>query len=296
MDDEVEEIEVAEEPEIEEIEEESSEIEPDEESDEESTLDEESEESEEEGELVIEIEGESPTPEESEKEEAPGWVKELRKSHRETQKENKALKERLNALEKPAEEARVVLGEKPTLESSDYDADKYASDLAAWYEKKEIADKQEKEAKAQEQQAQQAWNTVLQSYEEKKESLNVRDYFEAEELVQESLSVTQQGMVLQGAENPALVVYALGKNPGKAKEFAEIKDPVKFAFAVAKFEGKLKVGNRKVQVKPEKKISGSAKSSIGDSKLEKLRAEAKKTGNFDKVTAYRRKLEQAKRK
>lgn len=289
---EVEEVEVAEELETEEVEEvESTEEEVSDEDTGES--EEETEEAdEEEGELVIEIEGESPTPEESENEEAPGWVKELRKSSRATQKENKALKKRLEALETPTEIKPVVLGPKPTLESSEFDTEKYASDLEKWYDKKEVTDKQDKEAKVKAGEEEKAWNTVLESYDNKKESLNVRDYAEVEELVQESLSVAQQSMVLQGADNPALVVYALGKNPGKAKEFAEIKDPVKFAFAVAKFEGKLKVGNRKVSVKPEKKLSGSASVSQGNSKLDKLRAEAAKSGNFDKVTAYRRSLKQ----
>jgi hypothetical protein len=56
--------------------------------------------------------------------------------------------------------------------------------------------------------------------------------------------------MLQGADNPALVVYALGKNPKKAKELSEIKDPVKFAFAVAKLEKELKVTNRRAAPHP----------------------------------------------
>lgn len=293
MEDMVEEVDVVEELETEEVEEvESPEVEESEEETETEAEEEETEEAdEEEGELVIEIEGESPTPEEGENEKAPGWVKELRKTARATQKENKALKERLNALEKPAEEKRVVLGEKPTMESSDYDAEKFAADIGKWYEKKEVTDKQDKADEAKKGEQEKAWNTVLASYDEKKESLNVRDYATAEELVQESLSVQQQGMILNGADNSALVVYALGKNPNKAKEFAEIKDPVKFAFAVAKFEGKLKVGNRKVKVTPEKKLSGSGSVSQGNSKLDKLRAEAAKTGDYTKVSAHRRSLQ-----
>ncbi len=293
MEDMVEEIEVVEELETEEVEEvESPEVEESEEETETEAEEEETEEAEEEeGELVIEIEGESPTPEERENEKAPGWVKELRKTTRATQKENKALKERLNALEKPADEQLVVLGPKPTMESSEYDAEKYAADIGKWYERKEVTDKQDQEAKVKKGESEKAWNTVLASYDEKKESLNVRDYAEAEEIVQESLSVQQQSMILNGADNSALVVYALGKNPNKAKEFAEIKDPVKFAFAVAKFEGKLKVGNRKVKVTPEKKLSGSGSVSQGNSKLDKLRAEAAKTGDYTKVSAHRRSLQ-----
>ena len=92
---------------------------------------------------------------------------------------------------------------------------------------------------------------------------------------------------MQGSENPALVVYALGKNPKKAKELAAISDPVKFAFAVAKLETQLKVTPRKTAPVPERQIRGSAQlSGAVDSTLERLRAEADKTGDRTKVAAY----------
>lgn len=256
---------------------------------EESEGDEEVEE-EDEGEFVVEIEGESPTPEDREREEAPKWVKDLRKAHREAQKENKDLKERLKALEKPIEEEPIVLGPKPTLADAGHDADVYAKKLDEWHEKKIKADEQENARKAELKKEQESWNKVVQSYEEKKSSLPVKDFDEAEAAVKESVSISQQGIILNGSENPALVVYALGKNIRLAIELAKIKDPVKFAFAVAKFEGKLKVGNRKVKVLPEKKVGGSASISGGNKMLEKLRKEASETGDFSKVNAYKRKL------
>ena len=107
-------------------------------------------------------------------------------------------------------------------------------------------------------------------------------------------NVVQQGVVIQGAENPALVIYALGKNPKKAKELAAIDDPVKFAFAVAKLESNLKIGNRKASTQPERTVSATARSSGSvDSTLERLREEASKTGNMDKVMAYKRAQKQA---
>ena len=108
------------------------------------------------------------------------------------------------------------------------------------------------------------------------------------------LNITQQGIVLQGAENPALVVYALGKNPSKAKELSSITDPVKFAFAVSKLESQLKVSNRKSAPPPEKVLSGTGRASAVDSTLERLRADAEKTGDYTKVTAYKRQKKQAK--
>jgi len=107
-------------------------------------------------------------------------------------------------------------------------------------------------------------------------------------VAQELFNITQQGVVLQGADNPALVIYALGKNPKKAAELAKIEDPVKFAFAVAKLEKELKVTNRKAAPAPERMISSTGRvSGAVDSTLERLREEAAKTGNYTKVTQYR---------
>ena len=73
-------------------------------------------------------------PDHEETAEAPPWVKELRKSHRDAKKENRALKEKLEALER-TETKPVQLGEKPRLETFDYDADKFEQELEAWHER-----------------------------------------------------------------------------------------------------------------------------------------------------------------
>ncbi len=117
----------------------------------------------------------------------------------------------------------------------------------------------------------------------------MKDFEDAEAVAQELFSVTQQGVMLQGADNPALVVYALGRNPKKAKELAEIKDPVKFAFAVAKLEKDMKVTNRKSAPPPERVVTGTGRvSGAVDSTLERLREEAARTGNMTKVIQYKR--------
>ena len=129
----------------------------------------------------------------------------------------------------------------------------------------------------------------LNSYSKAKTELKVKDFDDAEATVQETLNSTQQGIILQGAENPALLVYALGKNPKKAKELASITDPVKYAFAVAKLETQLKVTNRKAAPPPEKTVRGTGPvSGTVDSQLERLRADAEKTGDYSKVMAYKR--------
>lgn len=240
-----------------------------------------------EDEVFISI-GEDSPPEVDEETEAPEWVKKLRKTNREIQRENRELKEKLNA-NKPAENKPVELSKKPTLEDCDYDSDVYDEKLTKWFEEKKAYEDAQLKIKAAKEEEAKSWQSTLEKYAKEKTTLKVKDYEDAEELVQETLSVAQQSMILQGADNPAIVVYALGKNPTKAKELSSIKDPVKFAFAVAKLETTLKVTNRKTPPPPESKISGTAKmSGAMDSTLEKLRAKAAQTGDFTEVIKYKK--------
>ena len=235
-------------------------------------------------EVVVSIGEEAPPPEEHTP--APEWVKELRKTNRELQRQNRELQGRLQAA--PPETKPVVIGNKPKLEDHDYDADKYEEALANWFERKRQADDANAKQEAEVMNQQKAWQAKLDGYGKAKAELKVKDFEDAEEVAQQVFSITQQGVLLQGADNPALVVYALGKNPAKAKELAEIKDPVKFAFAVAKLEKDLKVTNRRQAPAPERIVTGTGRSSGAvDSTLERLREDAARTGNMTKVIAYK---------
>jgi hypothetical protein len=235
-------------------------------------------------EVVVSIGEEAPPPEEHTP--APEWVRELRKTNRELQRQNRELQSKLQV--QPTENKPVVIGAKPKLEDHDYDADKYEEALTGWFERKRQADDVNAKQQAEVMNQQKAWQAKLDGYGKAKAELRVRDYEDAEAVAQEVFSITQQGVILQGAENPALVVYALGKNPKKAKELAEVSDPVKFAFAVAKLEKELKVTNRRAAPAPERIVSGTGRSSGAvDSTLERLREEASRTGNMTKVIQYR---------
>ena len=240
-----------------------------------------------EDEVVISIGEETPPQEEEVR--APAWVRELRKSNREKERKIRELEAKLNAAP-TTENKPVVLPAKPSLESCDYDSDEYEQKLAAWYDLKRDHDLEEAKAREAQQAEAAAWEKKLEDYEKAKASLKVRDYEEAEATALDTFSVTQQGIVLQGSDNPALLVYAIGKNAKRAKELASINDPVKFAFAVAKLETQLKVTNRKAATAPERTITtgGGRLSGAIDSTLERLRAEALKTGDLSKVMAYKR--------
>jgi hypothetical protein len=242
-------------------------------------------------EVIVSIGEQAPPPEEESP--APEWVRELRKTNRELQKQNRELHSRLQTTAQ-TETKPVTLGAKPKLEDHDYDVDQFEAALAAWFDRKRQVDdvvaKQEAEAVNQKK----AWQSKLDGYSKAKAELKVKNFEDAELVAQELLSITQQEIVLLGADNPALIVYALGKNLKKAKELSEITDHVKFAFAVAKLEKDLKVTNRKSAPPPERVVSGTGRSSGSvDSTLERLREEASRTGNMTKVIQYKKQKQAA---
>lgn len=236
-------------------------------------------------EVVVSIGEEAPPAEEEQR--APEWVRELRKANREKERRIRELEARLQTTAQ-TENKPVALGPKPKLEEFDYDADRFEQALDAWHDRKRQHDLQTEMVRQAELQQHQAWQAKLDSYSKAKAELRVRDYEDAEAIAQEVFNVTQQGVILQGAENPALVIYALGKNPKKAAELAKNTDPVKFAFAVAKLEKELKVTNRRAAPAPERVIQGTGRvSGAVDSTLERLREEAARTGNMTKVIQYK---------
>jgi len=236
-------------------------------------------------EVIVSIGEEAPPPEEHTQ--APEWVRELRKTNRELQRQNRELQGKLKSTAQ-TETKPVVVGKKPSLEEHDYDAEKFEAAMADWFERKRQADDANAKQEAEVMTQQKAWQSKLEGYGKAKAELRVKDFEDAEAVAQEVFNVTQQGIVLQGADNPALVIYALGKNPKRAKELSDIQDPVKFAFAVAKLEKELKVTNRKAAPPPERIVSGTGRvSGAVDSTLERLREDASRTGNMTKVIAYK---------
>lgn len=244
-------------------------------------------------ELVVSIGEESPPPQD-EKEKAPEWVKELRKTHRETVSKLKKAEARIQELEQPKTKVEP-LGKKPTLEDFDYDTEQFEKEITKWYDKKREHDQKQQELEAAKQAEQQAWQTRLEEYNTAKTKLKVKDYDEAEAAIQDNFDVTQQGILLQGSDDPALLVYALGSNKTLVDQLSSIKDPVKFAFAVAKLEAKMKVSSRKTPPPPEKKPTSTQKAGPGDSTLDKLRAKAEKTGDYSEVIAYKTMLKSTKK-
>lgn len=231
------------------------------------------------------------TEEAEETAETPAWVKRTRKANRRLESENKRLKRQLEEQQKATEKEKPVeLGEKPTLSSCNFDDKKYEQELIGYYERERKVKEQaaEKAKIIEEQNA--AYRVRQERYVNMKQEHSFKDFADAEELVSNTLSLEQQGMIVEGADDSALLVYALGKNPKKLEELSKL-NPIDFAFKVSKLEAQLKVMNKKAPA-PEKRVGGRSSGGISgnsDQTLERLREDAAKTGDYTKVNAYKRK-------
>lgn len=219
-------------------------------------------------------------------------VKKLREEIRERNKRLRELETEKAERERQQQPGAVKVGDKPTLEGCEFDTERFETELTAWHERKRAADDQAAKQRKEQEDAQAAWQGRLTAYNTAKAGLKVADFEDAEAVVLDTLNQTQQGIIVSGADSPEKLVYALGKNPAKLKELAAIKDPVKYAFAVAKLETQLKVTPRKSPPPAEKPVRGSAAATGMDSTLARLEAEAEKTGDRSKVIAYKRQQRQ----
>lgn len=212
---------------------------------------------------------------------------------RQAEREKAALADEVARL-KGGGQQETALGPRPKLSDPaiDFDEDKLDSALTDWHAKKQADDARKAQQADQARKSQEAWDARRNTYETAKKALKVPDFEDAEDSVRESLSVVQQGVILNGCESPELMVYALGKNPKKAKELAAIADPVKFAFAVAKLETQLKVTPRKTAPAPESVVRSGMPGAVavGGAQLAKLQADAQRTGDYSEYFAAKRRL------
>lgn len=226
-------------------------------------------------------------PEEDEDRKGPSWVTELRR-------QNRAYKKKIEELE-AAQTQKVKaeeLGPKPTLEAMDYDEEKFEQALISWQEKKRAHDasaaKQAEEAKKVEE----AYLQRLEAYQASKGEIakQAPDFDDAEDDLKEIFDPTKQGLLLDAAKDPALMVYALGKNPKKARELAAETNVVRFVAEIARLEQSMKVTGVK-KPSPEKRVGSAASAPKSPTTtLSALHEEAKKTGDYTRYFAMKRKM------
>jgi hypothetical protein len=240
-------------------------------------------------ELIVTIGEETPPQEETDEKRAPEWVRNLRTKAREQERELRELRKLRDGVE---QQKQTQLGPKPTLEACDYDADLFERRLDAWKERKAVADRQQAEVKEAEAKRQEYFNSKFEAYSTRKAEVigKIKDFADVEETVLHALDDTQRGVVLAHAKDPALLLYAIGKDEKRLQELAKLSDPVEFIFAVARMETQMRTQSRKPSSAPEKSVKGSASTTGSDKRLDQLYDEAARTGDLTKVRQYKASL------
>lgn len=130
--------------------------------------------------------------------------------------------------------------------------------------------------------------------EQQKKALGVSDYEERSSVVKESLSDAQLAILVNGASNPARLIYALGRSPAKLAQIGAEDNLAKFAVMIGGLEKEIKVTKRSAPAvdTPVRGATGSAALLSSDKKLAELEKKAEKTGDRTAVVAYKRQLRQ----
>jgi hypothetical protein len=192
-----------------------------------------------------------------------------------------------------ASQPKIEVGDKPTLESCDYDEERFETQLDDWKERKRAFENQEEEAGKQAQVRNQEFQRRATTYRAKLEALPLpaEQKQAAEKTVIDALPELLQSAIVSYADDPAKVVIALAKHPQKLQQLAQEQDPILFIKGIWNLERNLKVVTKK---KPpaadaENIVRGSAPlSHTADKELDRLEKEAERTKDRSKVQQYLR--------
>lgn len=217
-------------------------------------------------------------------------VKHLRQVNRD--QADKLAKYERGEVTPPTQPQKIEVGDKPTLETCDYDEAKFETELDAWKELKRQADEADARASEQARTEQARFGKKLETFAAGKTALKVKDFDAAETAVVSTLSQVQQAIVIEAADDSAKLIYALGRHPEKLKTLSAISNPIEFTKALVKLEGQLKVTQRtRTPPDPDRPLRGSAPiSQKTDKTLERLEKEAERTGDRSAVIRHKRQL------
>lgn len=228
--------------------------------------------------MVIEIEGD-------EAEEEPPLVKKLRHELRDRDRKIAELRPK---------EAEIVVGEKPTLESCEYDEDRRDAEYEAWRARKAAAEKQQADRETAAQSQAREYQDLEVKYRASAAKLAVKpdDFAAADAAVRAALPEQVILAVAKYLDDPAKVVAALGKYPARLDTIASEPDPLKQIFMIRDLAGAIKVTTRRAAPPPESETiqRGSAPLSATtvDKHAEKLLDAAAKSGSMNEYNRYMR--------
>lgn len=225
---------------------------------------------------------------EEEEEDAPDLPKRLRSEIKERDRRLIAQERELEELRKKTALPPVEVGPKPKLEDFDYDEEKWEAAVDEWSETKVKAALQARDAVQDNDLVEEA-RADVQNYQQGVTALPYADAKEIIKTVAETLPESVQYTIAAVAKDPATLTYALGKHPQKLKAILDIKNPTKQIAAIVRMEAEMRVSTGRKPPEPDRPLKGNAGAVIKpDKNLEKLHAEAQRTGDYSKYFAAKR--------
>lgn len=239
--------------------------------------------------IEISVDGYESEPEPPPKESA-AWAR-IRKSEREAKERAADLEKRLKVYEQPPQVADP--GPKPTTADFDWDEAKYDEALFRWKEAKARSESAATEAAQRAQSNESRFRAKQDAY--RQASGAISGFAGHHATVTSAIpDEIRQGVILSAADNPVVLVAALGKYPKLLEELAAVKDPIDFIKAVVKLEARVKTEKKSQVPPPEQKVRGSGSSSGAvDSQIDKAREKATKSGDVTESLARRRQQQRA---
>lgn len=180
-------------------------------------------------------------------------------------------------------EAEIVVGERPKLADFDWDEERFDEALDQYEQRKEAARLQAQRREQAQQQQQAEWQKVTEAYAAKKAALKYPDKEEAEKRAFSELSEMQQAVIAKVASDPALLVYALGKNPARLSKLASLENPLELAAEIGRMGAQMTTKKRGAAPEPDRPERGSVARLSGDKALNAAMAKAQKNGDFSAV-------------
>lgn len=226
-------------------------------------------------------------------EEAPPLVKKLRDQIRERDRRIAKLS-RNTAPAAIHDDPEPVVPPEPTEDDAGWDIENYQRayrerekalvEHTAWQNRQ--AERERAGRRAQEEQARQL--------EQQRRALGVGDYETKAAKVREALSETQLAVLVEAADNPARLIYALGGSDTRLDILAGQDKLAKFAAMVGTMEKEVKVSKRTPPA-PESRVRGATApvaAGSSDKKLAALEAMAEKSGDRSELIRYKMSLKQ----
>lgn len=216
-------------------------------------------------------------------------VKRLRDQLREAQRQAK------RAYREPANDAdpepQVPARPRSTADF-DYDEDRFNAALDDYEAKKDEHAEWKLRQTQREASRRAVQDEQARKIEQQKSALGVSDYDARSSVVKDALTEGQLAVLINGADNPAQVIYALGRSQSRLDMLSGEQNLARFAVMLGKMEKDIKVSKRTAPSpdSPVRGATGSLAATGTDKKLAALEKEAERTGDRSKIAAYRRQL------